>query len=434
MSGSAAPRRIVTGTNAGGESYLARVEEVQQVDYPTVLPPTPASFDSSHTAPALGATHGEGASHNGFYRIWGTDWLPVPLPTDGRAPYFDFGPSADETPAALRQASILPPPLGMRIGLGISAASSVPGRLHWTDSTDVLFVISGKHGQIVDDGEILLHPGDVLVQNGTMHSHQSTEPVVLGYVVVSAMRTAPSPPIELMNPVSGSPAPYRGGYRSPELAHKTPMPAWQVPGATPRPYPLDGSLPDRIEDLVAPRRVVTGTNPDGRSYFARVESIDEIDYAAAGVSRSDSEQIWRIWQSDRLPNLLPDDGLAVPLASRPAPADTVDALRRAPLMPTPLGMVVTTRRILPTEAPSALRRTDSLDAVFVMGGELTMTTESGEEVLLTTNDVVIQNGTAHAWHNRGDRPAILGVASFGAAHIHSVAAAQTAGAAVGAAS
>jgi hypothetical protein len=420
MSDATQPRRIVTGINADGKSYLARLEAVEQVDYPVVLPPTPASFDSSHTAPALGA-HGDGPSLVGFYRIWASDWLPIPLPNDGTTPFIGFNASPEETPDALRRTSILPPPLGVRIGLGIGSASGRPGRMHWTDSTDVLFVISGKHGQILDEGEVLLHPGDVLVQNGTSHSHQSMEPTVLGYVTFSAMRAAPAPPIRLMNPVSGTPTPYRGGYRPPESREKEPMVAWQVSGATPRPFRTDDSLPDRIEDMVVPRRVVTGTNAAGRSYVARVEAAEEIDYVAAGVTRSETEQIWRIWQSDQLPDIVPNDGLLAPLLSRPSTAELAAAFRTAPLQPSPLGVVVTTRRLQPTDAPGEMQQSQSMDAVFVMGGEVTLLTESGDTVDLHACDVVIQNGTKHSWHNKGSVPAVLGVASFGAAHIYPMA-------------
>jgi uncharacterized cupin superfamily protein len=404
------PRRIVTGTTADGASYLARVEEVEEVEYPIVLPPTPKGFDSATTATAFGAAAPDGARHSGFFRIWATDWLPVPFPTDGRAPFIGSEPTPDETPQALRRASILPPPLGVRIGLGTSAPSPVPGRLHWTDSTDILFIMSGKHGQILDDGAVLLHPGDVLVQNGTNHSHQTMESAVIGYVTLSAMRTSPPPPIELLNPVSGPLDPYRAGYRPPETREKEAMAEWQVPGASPREYPADGSLPDAVEQLERPRRVVTGTNTAGESYFSRVEAIDEIEYTAPDPQA----RIWRIWAIDRLPDLVPTEGLAPPLLPAVRPDETSEALRRRPVEPGPLGMDATVWSIGPSGEPGPVRRRSCLDAVFVMGGELTLVLDEGQ-VPLRRGDVVIQNGTAHRWHNRGETQAVLGVASFGAA-------------------
>jgi len=38
----------------------------------------------------------------------------------------------------------------------------------------------------------------------------------------------------------------------------------------------------------------------------------------------------------------------------------------------------------------------------------------GAEVKLTVGDCVIQNGTRHAWHNRGDEPATVASALVGA--------------------
>src|SRR5258707_470011 len=95
------PRRIVTGLREDGVSYLARVEEVEEIDYALALP---------------GGPHGErgvepdpDADRGGFFRIWGADQLPIPLPSDGKAPVFDTKPGADETPEALRRSTTMPP-------------------------------------------------------------------------------------------------------------------------------------------------------------------------------------------------------------------------------------------------------------------------------------------------------------------------------------
>jgi hypothetical protein len=98
------PRRIVTGTNEQGTSYLARVEEAGEVDYSLVLPPA-----SDHGAYVWGGDRGT------FHRIWGSDRLPIPLPNDGKAPFFDFEPTPEQTPEALRRSSTQPPPHGVRV-------------------------------------------------------------------------------------------------------------------------------------------------------------------------------------------------------------------------------------------------------------------------------------------------------------------------------
>lgn len=58
-------------------------------------------------------------------------------------------------------------------------------------------------------------------------------------------------------------------------------------------------------------------------------------------------------------------------------------------------------------------RTDSIDQVIVLAGELYLELEEGEEVLVKQGDVVIQNATWHAWHNRTDKPAVIAAISLG---------------------
>jgi mannose-6-phosphate isomerase-like protein (cupin superfamily) len=60
---------------------------------------------------------------------------------------------------------------------------------HTTKTVDLVFVLEGDVGLQLDDGEVLLHPGDVVVQQGTKHAwHTRSEgPVRL----LALMRTFP---------------------------------------------------------------------------------------------------------------------------------------------------------------------------------------------------------------------------------------------------
>jgi quercetin dioxygenase-like cupin family protein len=49
-----------------------------------------------------------------------------------------------------------------------------------------------------------------------------------------------------------------------------------------------------------------------------------------------------------------------------------------------------------------MHRTESLDIVIIIDGEMTMPMD-GQEILLRTGDVLVQRGTNHAWVNRSDR-------------------------------
>jgi quercetin dioxygenase-like cupin family protein len=48
------------------------------------------------------------------------------------------------------------------------ADSTRPG-MHATPTTDFDIVLNGTVGLELDDDEVILHPGDVVVQNGTLH-------------------------------------------------------------------------------------------------------------------------------------------------------------------------------------------------------------------------------------------------------------------------
>ncbi len=67
------------------------------------------------------------------------------------------------------------------------AGSDDPMR-HKTATIDYITVIRGEIHAIVDDGEVLLKPGDTFVQRGTMHSWsvRGTEPCVISVVLVAA--------------------------------------------------------------------------------------------------------------------------------------------------------------------------------------------------------------------------------------------------------
>jgi quercetin dioxygenase-like cupin family protein len=60
--------------------------------------------------------------------------------------------------------------------------------------------------------------------------------------------------------------------------------------------------------------------------------------------------------------------------------------------------------------------TASVDFVTVISGELTLELDGGVQIPLKTGDAVVQNGTAHAWRNNGDGPAIAGVIAIGVHH------------------
>jgi len=58
------------------------------------------------------------------------------------------------------------------------------------------------------------------------------------------------------------------------------------------------------------------------------------------------------------------------------------------------------------EAPG-MHTTDSVDYGVLLDGELSLELDDGELRALKPRDVVVQNGTRHAWRNISDRPATM---------------------------
>ena len=62
---------------------------------------------------------------------------------------------------------------------------------------------------------------------------------------------------------------------------------------------------------------------------------------------------------------------------------------------------------------SGMHKTLTLDYDIVLEGELWLELDDGELRHLKAGDVVIQNGTRHAWRNRTDRPAKMAAVLIG---------------------
>ncbi|MFV0457392.1 MAG: cupin domain-containing protein [Actinomycetales bacterium] len=70
-----------------------------------------------------------------------------------------------------------------------TGAGPRPG-MHRTETVDVVTVLSGEIWNVTDDGEVLLSPGDVLVQRGTAHawSNRSNLPCTVVTTMIPAIR------------------------------------------------------------------------------------------------------------------------------------------------------------------------------------------------------------------------------------------------------
>lgn len=61
-----------------------------------------------------------------------------------------------------------------------------------------------------------------------------------------------------------------------------------------------------------------------------------------------------------------------------------------------------------------MHTTATIDYEYVVSGEIDLELDDGAEVHLRAGDTVVQNGTRHAWRNRGTAPCVIVVILIGA--------------------
>jgi mannose-6-phosphate isomerase-like protein (cupin superfamily) len=159
------------------------------------------------------------------------------------------------------------------------------------------------------------------------------------------------------------------------------------------------------------RRVVTGHDGTGKAIVLRDELAPNVRSRALSGTTSTL-----VWTTAGAPApYANDDRSLVEIGTAPLPSGTLlrivefpayDAAREA-LDPAAFAVELGVghhdhgKRRHPTHP--FMHATDSVDYAIVLEGEIDMLLDDSE-VHLGTGDVLIQQGTNHAWINRGDRP------------------------------
>jgi mannose-6-phosphate isomerase-like protein (cupin superfamily) len=171
------------------------------------------------------------------------------------------------------------------------------------------------------------------------------------------------------------------------------------------------------------RRVVTGHDSRGKAVFASDEEVDGLTMALLPGT-----EFHRLWGGDQTPTF-PDDGAPPaqpmyfpgvggfrfgfftlpPAAESAAPADLDIPAGFAEVDEKLPGMM---GHMEPAEP--GMHTTDTIDFEVVLSGEVVLELDNGAEKTLRPGDTVVQNGTRHRWHNRGEVPVTLAVFIVGA--------------------
>ncbi|MDR7255139.1 mannose-6-phosphate isomerase-like protein (cupin superfamily) [Nocardioides sp. BE266] len=135
---STVPRRVVTGHTPDGVSVVV-------ADGPVPV---------SRELPDDGVA---------FHEVWNTSGAPAPLS------------AVEDVDPTERELAVPPPPRGTKIRINEFAPGFLDERglqspVHRTASVDYGIVLEGQITLVLDDSEVTLHAGDIVVQRGTDHA------------------------------------------------------------------------------------------------------------------------------------------------------------------------------------------------------------------------------------------------------------------------
>jgi quercetin dioxygenase-like cupin family protein len=137
-------RRVITGHNAAGRSYIIKDDRI-------ITGPFPSLYKATGEEPLGPAPAGEPQKI---------------MPTD--APQLEPAPGG----SSLTFVTLPPTPKGARPGW------------HRTTTLDFNILLGGDLVLMVDEGETLLHPGDVVIQRNTLHAWRNDTNAPVYWVAV----------------------------------------------------------------------------------------------------------------------------------------------------------------------------------------------------------------------------------------------------------
>jgi len=173
-------------------------------------------------------------------------------------------------------------------------------------------------------------------------------------------------------------------------------------------------MPDTLPPV---RRIITGIDADGRSFF---EEDGPAEMRASRVrSGMYSQHVWGTSaipcpvgepdQSHTAPGIMPPRNGSIlhvidypPEPDDPAKREAAYAAQRERVRAAGVNPERGQRRF-PDGSHPGMHATDTIDYAIVLSGEIYAIMDEGE-TLMKTGDILIQRGTAHAWSNRSGAP------------------------------
>jgi quercetin dioxygenase-like cupin family protein len=168
--------------------------------------------------------------------------------------------------------------------------------------------------------------------------------------------------------------------------------------------------------------VVTGHDDNGKAVFASDEEVEPVTTALMPGT-----EFHRLWGGDEAPTYPSDGSLPEHTTYFPAvggyrfgfftlPPSGTEPAADVDIVAELNGLNERLPGMLDHMDPAdvGMHTTDTVDFEVVLSGEVVLELDDGAEVTLKQGDTVVQNGTRHAWHNRGDVPVVIAVGIIGA--------------------
>jgi mannose-6-phosphate isomerase-like protein (cupin superfamily) len=146
------------------------------------------------------------------------------------------------------------------------------------------------------------------------------------------------------------------------------------------------------------RRVVTGVDGEGRS----VVCSDDVERVGLTFPHLPGFEITRLWCTDRTP----PDQVGEDLTLQPWELQPPDGGLNWQVIHRPPDESEATPTSQGAQLGTSEHRTDSLDLILIMAGEVWLYVGEAE-VQLRAGDFVVQRGTDHRWRNRGTVPCTM---------------------------
>jgi mannose-6-phosphate isomerase-like protein (cupin superfamily) len=170
-------RRVVTGHNAAGKSVF-----VMDAAAPHVYCRSPGSA----VVTELWETRGAPADNRGHAEVTDHAFRLAPPKAGTVFRIIEYPPDKERLAALARERAAGDDGSGHIAALDRGSPRH-PG-FHKTHSVDYAIVLAGEIHALMDEGEVLLKAGDVLIQRGTNHawSNRTDAPATLAFVLIDA--------------------------------------------------------------------------------------------------------------------------------------------------------------------------------------------------------------------------------------------------------